>query len=414
MSKDQKQVAIVLGGTYPHIHLILLLKKREYHVVLVDYYLDPPAKPYCDKHVQESTLDKEVVIEIARKEEASLVISTCIDQANVTACYVAEALDLPRPYSYATSLEVSDKVLMKNKMWDCDIPTARYITVEDSSDPNVDELSYPLIVKPSDGNSSKGVRRADDADELQEYLAYALEVSRNGKAVIEEFIEGKEIGLDCFIQDGEAHIIHSRERRKIESSVDTIQQIYGSFWPAEIGSSVLARLKTIATQIAKNFDLRDTPLLIQMIYDENRDKIFVLEFAPRIGGGDNYDIIKRSTGFDLIDASIDSFLGNKVTLDQKQSEFLIADNYIYVDACEFGRVENYQHLIDEGTIEYLKIYKKRGMQIGGDISSNNRIGVYIVKSDSTEGLLTKLTRANSEIKVFDVDDNQVMRKDIYQ
>ena len=54
--------AIVLGGTDDHIKLIELLKSKDYFVILVDYYENPPAKNAADKHIQESTLDKEAVV----------------------------------------------------------------------------------------------------------------------------------------------------------------------------------------------------------------------------------------------------------------------------------------------------------------------------------------------------------------
>ena len=79
--------AIVLGGTNPHIELIKNLKKRGYYTILVDYAENPLAKDYADEHIQESSLDKEKVFKIARDRKVNLVISTCSDQANVTACY---------------------------------------------------------------------------------------------------------------------------------------------------------------------------------------------------------------------------------------------------------------------------------------------------------------------------------------
>jgi len=111
-----KLVAIVLGGTYPHKSLINNLKLRGYYTILIDYYAFPPAKVDADEHIQESTLDKGKVLEIAKKRNASLVISTCIDHANVTACYVAEELNLPAPYSYEIALTVTNKNMTRFMM----------------------------------------------------------------------------------------------------------------------------------------------------------------------------------------------------------------------------------------------------------------------------------------------------------
>ena len=62
-----KPVAIVLGGTSPHVLLVYKLHERGYYVILVDYLQNPPAKIAADEHIQASTLDKERVLEIARE-----------------------------------------------------------------------------------------------------------------------------------------------------------------------------------------------------------------------------------------------------------------------------------------------------------------------------------------------------------
>lgn len=412
MSND-KPKAIVLGGTFPHKHLIELLQKRGYFTILVDFLDNPPAKASADVHVQKSTLDLDEVLEVAKNYEASLVIATCIDQANVTACYVSEKLGLPHPYSYETSLNVSDKVRMKRIMHDQNIPTSKHIEFESKEGLVESGLTFPLIVKPSDSNSSKGVRRANNIEEALTFVDAAFQVSRNKKVIVEEFKEGREIGLDCFIKDGQSYIIISRERRKIKKSKDTIQQIYGSFWPAQIPDEAFERFHQVIKGISKAFGLNNTPLLIQAIYNDDTGEINVLEFAPRIGGGDNYDIIKRSTGFDVIECSIDSFLGLDPNLDFKQPEFIFADNYIYVEDCTFSQMINYQPLIEEEVIEYAKVYKNKGAVISGDISSNNRVGVFTVKANSIEGILEKLEIANARIDVLDINQNSVIRKDIY-
>ena len=56
-----KKNALVLGGTVPHISLIKKLKERGYHTILVDFLSNPPAKTFADEHIQESTLDKEII-----------------------------------------------------------------------------------------------------------------------------------------------------------------------------------------------------------------------------------------------------------------------------------------------------------------------------------------------------------------
>ena len=170
--------AIVLGGTTAHIALIKNLHKRNYYVILVDYLENPPAKKEADLHIKESTLDEDKVLSIARDYEVDLVISACVDQANITACYVMEKLGKCPPYSYETALQITNKGYMKQVMKGNDIPTSKYIYVNDSELYDISSLTFPLMVKPADCNSASGVKKACDKRELDQYLKDALEYSR--------------------------------------------------------------------------------------------------------------------------------------------------------------------------------------------------------------------------------------------
>ena len=169
-----KPIAIVLGGTSPHVMLVNKLHERGYYVLLVDYLSNPPAKKVADEHIQASTLDKEQVLSIARERNASLVISTCIDQANSVCCYVAEKLGLSHPYSYETSLYVTNKGLMKARMKEYDVPSSPYILTKSLEDVNWECVTFPCVVKPVDCNSSKGVHRADSIDEAIPFVEEAI------------------------------------------------------------------------------------------------------------------------------------------------------------------------------------------------------------------------------------------------
>jgi phosphoribosylamine-glycine ligase len=410
--KADNPIAVILGGTLPHISLVENLKLRGYYTILVDYFANPPAKQFADEHIQASTLDKDKVLEIASSKNADLVISICIDQANVTACYVAEKLNLPAPYSYETSLTVTDKILMKSIMIKNDIPTSKFETVSTVAECADLMLNYPLIVKPADSNSSKGVRRVNNYHELTSYIEDALNISRNKKAIIEEFIIGKEIGIDCFVKNKEATVLITKERRKICSDTDRIQQIYGCIWPENLDDINYDSYKQIAEKIASAFKLDNTPLMIQAIV--NNDGINVIEFGARFGGGESFRIIKLSTGFDITNAAIDSFLGIDVSLNNRRPKFYYADNFIYTNSGEFGSIINYEHLVEDKTIEYLDSYKTKGSEINKELSSNNRVGVFTVGAFTKSELFSKIDKALNQIEVINTHGQCIMRKDIYK
>jgi len=407
----RKKIAVVLGGTSPHIELIKKLKQRDYYCILIDYYDNPPAKEVSDEHIKESTLDEIRVLEIAKSRGVDLVISTCIDQANVTACFVAEKLGLPAPYSYEKALFVTNKVEMKQRMLKGDVPTSKFVSLKNNDVFNDDGFEYPLIVKPSDSNSSKGVKKVDNFNELSIAVTNAFEFSRKKEVVVEEYKSGIEIGIDCFVKDDEVVVLMTKERRKIKEVASDAQQICGCVWPAEIDQENKTKIKEIATKIAKAFGLNNTPLMIQAILNGN--EINVIEFAARIGGGESFRIIELQTGFDFVGAAIDSFLGIKVNTDFIEPKWIYADNFIYAKSGIFNKITGFQSLKDDETIAYSDTYKKTNTNIGSDLTSNNRVGVFVVKSKTREELFEKIQTSLKLIDVLDVQGKSILRTDIY-
>lgn len=404
--------AIVLGGTRPHITLIQKLKNRGYYVILLDYLSAPVAKEYADEHIQESTLDKDLVLRIAKEQNVDLVISTCIDQANVTAAYVCEKLGLPRPYDYEVALNVTDKLKMKDILIKNNIPTSKYKKIEKSSDLANWDFRYPIIIKPTDSNSSKGIFKIEEYNpDLDRLITEAISFSRTREAIVEEFVTGQEIGIDTFVTNGVAKALMIKERRKIQKNANGSQNIVGCIWPMPLSPEVEEKAEIIANQIAKAFGLKNSALMIQAILKDG--EISVIEFGARIGGGESYRIIKDCVGFDYVEASISTFTGEPLKESLKAPEYFYADNFIYVKECTFDHIDFGYNLLNEDIIDHAYELKSKGSKIDSNLSSNNRVGTFVVKSKTIDGLYKKINAVLSTIQVYDTDGKSVMRKDIY-
>lgn len=411
MKKDKK--AIVLGGTIPHKALIENLRARGYYTILIDYLENPPAKPAADQHVQESTLDKEKVLEIAQEAEADLVISTSIDQANATACFVAERLGLPKPYSYETALAVTNKLIMKQIMRENGIPTPAHTSIRSLADADQLKADFPMVIKPADSTGSKGVRKADNFEQLQSYLNEAFKISRSGEAIVETFYEGQEVQVDFFVQHQKAHLIMTRHKVKVSSEEGmAVLQSVGSIVPADISDAALKSLEEAAAKIVKAFHLDNTSLFVQAIV--SGDQVNVIEFACRIGGGLSFSMINIITGFDILDATVDSYLGVPVAVQYKKPDSIYSTSLIYTLPGSFGRITGYEKLLEKGTIEEFYLFKTKGMPVGADMTSGDRVGAFLVKADDRSSMWNKTKEAFSSIAIFDVDENEITRRDFFQ
>lgn len=395
----------------PHITLVKKLKERGYYVALLDYLDNPPAKQYADEHIKESTLDKEAVLKVAKDKNAEIVIATCIDQANSICCYVAEQLNLPHPYSYQISLDVTDKVRMKDIMIKGGVPTSRYVNVKTIEEALKQDFNYPLIVKPADSNSANGVKKVADVEELKQYLPIALEFSRNGYAIVEEFVTGIEISAYCVVANKKAKLMMAQERISvIEGETNTIK-CYAAYAPARISPVAMGKCEGIVEKIAEVFNLDNTPLFFQGIV--NGDDISVIEFAPRVGGGISSQTIKFSTGFDIIDAAIDSFFGKPIDLSNwHPMNKCFAVNQIYGRNGSYDHTTGGEELLADGTIEELSFYKKTGDYIDESRASSGRIGVMVFSADTESDIRKKINKAFATIDSFNTDGKSMIRRDL--
>tara|TARA_R110001606_G_scaffold97138_2_gene214655 strand:+ start:36 stop:989 length:954 start_codon:yes stop_codon:yes gene_type:complete len=88
-----------------------------------------------------------------------------------------------------------DKVLTKRFWHGIGIPTPAYLSFVDYADADVveEQMSYPMIIKPSREGSTIGINKAMNRAELDEALLKALEYDSD--ILVEEFVDGPEFTI---------------------------------------------------------------------------------------------------------------------------------------------------------------------------------------------------------------------------
>lgn len=401
--------ALVLAGGFPQIALLKELRKRNIYTVLADYYAEPVAKPYADKAYQVSTLDVDAITEVARREEVDFLITACTDQALLTVANVSEKLGLPCYIDYKTALNVTNKQYMKQVFEQNGVPTAKHIIMGKLDTSAIEHLRYPLIVKPVDCNSSKGVIKVASCDELQPAFDIAVNLSRTKTAVVEEYIEGEELTADIYVENGVAHVLSVASSVKIGDNDKFV--IFRTVYSHPKHQRVTEKVRKIAQQIADAFGLVDSPMLIQMIYDG--EEAYVLEFSARTGGAVKYLLIDRVSGFDVISAVVDLTMGIKpqVKTRKPESEFMVND-FIYCHPGVFDRLDGFEELKKEGIISDYYLFKWKGAVFDSVDNSGDRVAGFTVQGNTVKELQEKHRIAAQRIRVLDTDGNDMMRRDL--
>lgn len=401
--------ALVLAGGFPQINLIEKLKKRGIKCVLADYYENPVARAYADVFYRISTLDVPAITQLAIDEKVDFLITVCTDQSLLTVAQVSEALGLPCYLDYKTALNVTNKAYMKSVFSQNCIPTAKHVIISDYNEFDANTWKFPLIVKPVDCNSSKGVKKVFCDWELKDAISEAVKLSRSHTAIVEEFIEGKELSVDVYVDNGNVSILDITTSEKIQDNSKFV--IFRTWHPADISPQVEEKVFDVCQKIADSFALKNSPMLVQLITDGV--DVYVLEFSARTGGGVKHLSIARRTGVDIIDTVIELTLGNKptVSVGNPISKYML-DEYIYCAPGEYDHMEGFDTLKEKQELLDYYIFRSKGSRFDKIENSGDRLAGFTIIADSLDDLERRHNLVNTTCKAISADGKDIMRHDL--
>ena len=223
----------------------------------------------------------------------------------------------------------------------------------------VDEVGFPLLIRPSYVLSGAAMNVVSNKDELLHFLELAAEVSKDHPVVVSEFIEqAKEVEIDAVAQDGEikAYAISEHvEFAGVHSGDATI------VFPAQkLYVETIRRIKKIARSIARELNISG-PFNMQFLAKDNDIKVI----ECNLRASRSFPFVSKVLKYNFIDMATRIMLGERVEplaksffdLDYvgvKASQFsfarlLKADPVLGVDMASTGEVgclgENYYEAI---------------------------------------------------------------------
>lgn len=401
--------AMIIAGGIPQMELLRQLKERKIETVLLDGNENCLARAIPDKFYKVNIFNIEDVKKIAVDEKVDFIITVCADQVLLVVAEVSEMLGLPCYIGYKQAQDVSDKIRMKKIFKENKIPTTKYLELESLDMNEIAKLNYPLVVKPVDAYSSKGVRKAETEKELIAYYNEAKKISRSGGVIVEEFFEGEEISVDAFVLNGKAHILSITNSEKVKDKDRFV--IFRGRYPAAIPNTIRNQIEDVTQKIADSFGLVNSPLLVQLLH--NNENISVLEFCARTGGNMKWLLIKNSCGVDVITATIDITLGLVPDITPKEvNNNVVVNDFIYCKPGVFDHFEGFDELVEKGIINEFHPVRTKGTEMHGVTSSSDRIAGMNIIADSVDEYNKKLRIILDQIAVIDTEGNDMTRRDL--
>ena len=392
----------LLGGMRYLIPVIEAAHKLGVYVITCDYLPDNIAHKYSDEYCNVSILEKDKVLEQARKLKIDGILSFACDPGVVTAAYVAEKMGLPTSGPFESIEILQNKGKFRKFLTDnnFNVPVAKQYTDIETALNDIEMFNWPVIVKPTDSAGSKGVTKVVKKSELRDAINYALKFSHSNEFIIEDFLEkiGDSSDCDSFSVDGELKFV-SFSAQKFDENCENPYTPAAYTWPASISKEHQEELTNEIQRLLKLLDMKNSIYNIETRECTN-GKAYIMECSPRGGGNRLAEMIRYMTGVDMITNIVKSALGMELdVIEQKE----LKDNW----------AEIILHSEKEGTFEKLWISKEissnivendlwieTGTHVGGFSGANEAIGTMVLKFDSEIQMNNVLNNQNNYIKVI--------------
>lgn len=205
-SKNDK--VLILGAGLMQKPAILAAKHLGLKAVVVDANKNALAIPLADEFFPVDLKDRASLLELAKKlnEKGGLKgIFTAGTDFSASVSYVAENLGLPA-HSFEAALNASDKVRMRACFEKAGVPSPKFRELDSSSLNDsqnlISDIEFPKVVKPCDNMGGRGCRLVRNQKEFLPAVSHAIENSRTGRAIFEDYMEGAEFSIDSVVYNG--------------------------------------------------------------------------------------------------------------------------------------------------------------------------------------------------------------------
>jgi len=207
---------IIIGGGSLQMPLIETAKAMGLFTIVFDMSSDAVGMKTAHLPVVMSTRDIDgCVREAKRLREAMQIhgVVTAGTDASRAVAAIAGALELPG-IRYADAEAASNKVLMRKRLKQHAVPIPDFRSVWSIKEAReaMDEMTFPLVLKPADNMGARGVIKIANRDEIYSAFKHSKKYSPTGEMILEEYMDGPELSIDALAWNGEIRITGIADR----------------------------------------------------------------------------------------------------------------------------------------------------------------------------------------------------------
>ncbi|MDF1559923.1 MAG: ATP-grasp domain-containing protein [Bacteroidales bacterium] len=298
---------LIFGAGLNQLELISEARKLGLVTVVVDPQPDPPGKPEADFFYRVEGSDYDATRSVALRHSVSGIVTGQMEKPLRLMARLAEELGFIFNSPDVTERS-TDKWLMKESFMAAGVSCAEGILIRSDEEPAARlkaAPAFPVIIKPRDAFSSRGVFRCCSPEEVLSYVDISRRFATAGDILIEEFIHGREYSVEAITFRGETTIIQFTEKftTPYPTTVET-----GHLQPAGLTAVERECIAEVVVRALRALGIENSASHTEVMLTANGPK--VIEVGARLGGDFIASYLTRSsTGVSMDRAAIQVALG---------------------------------------------------------------------------------------------------------
>ena len=340
-ANDKKSIIVLGSGAYRigssvefdwcGVQALNTIRKEGYRSVMINYNPETVSTDYdtCDRlYFDELTFER--VMDIIELENPSGVIVSTGGQIPNNLAMRLDEQHVPSRGTSAKDIDNAEdrakfsSMLSRNGI---DQPAWSALTSMDDINKFIDEVGFPVLVRPSYVLSGAAMNVCSNQEELEKFLKLAANVSEDHPVVVSQFIEhAKEVEMDAVARNGEiiAYAISEHiEFAGVHSGDATIQ-----FPPQKLYCETVRRIKRVSKKIAEELHISG-PFNIQFHARDNDIKVI----ECNLRASRSFPFVSKVLKINLIELATKVMLGLPV---EKPNKNLFDLDYVGIKASQFS------------------------------------------------------------------------------
>lgn len=408
---------LVLGGSSASLDIVKTAKALGYYTIVTDMDNGGPAKEIADETLQISTIDFDALERYIKENSVDGVFCgpSEFNLKNViTLCAKAGI----RCYATPEQWEIcSNKETFKNYCRANGVPTAPEYIIDDFKNPEIDKtIEYPLIVKPVDGCSSKGITICYNKEDILRAYDYAMSWSNCKRVVIEKYIDngGSIFSFRYLIKDGvyypylmfDTYIADPINKKYLISAF--------TYFPSELTETFYKDIDKPVQRMFKDMGLKNGTAFIQSI--PYNGKIYCHEMGFRLSGGMIFKITEPTMGINDMKMMVRYAGGGDMITDEElykltnsKPNLVMAQLMIPLDCGTISKIEGLDEILNwDGVTDFLQYYHE------GDTIKLSYLGTlmqlfgrFTLKAKNKEEMINLVNKIEQTLKIFDAEGNDL-------